>query len=318
LFVWRKAFLASDDLEPSTRLVLLVIACHMDKNGNDSYPSQERLARETGLARRSVWTHIQEAVAKGWLKVSGRGLKGQAWKTHQYEIHYPKGCATVAQRSGKKVVQLTTEGCATDDRKVVQPLHTSTSGRNPPTYPGKPGGKVGGFFSENQNPKAKPKPSAEGKTYTPSIDGGFSKETATRLGDFIADVLEKTGHELPVPRRRELAALDGARREHGDEVWWRALWDFARRPQGFDGLNAPWSLLIGQLDTAVKVATHEVELEWRERVMREYEQQEAKRRAAWRCPDCGKPAAEGCQGWGCGRCGRLVDDSVRVRQEVKA
>ena len=164
LYRWLDAVVESD-LESSTRFVLWVISRHMDKNGDDCYPSQERLARETGMARRSVWTHIQKAVAKGWLKVSERGLKGQAWKTHQYEMHYPgKGCATAAQRSGKKVVQLTTEGCAIDDKKVVQPLHTSTSERNPPTYPGKPGGMEGGFFSEN--PKAKPKPSAEEKPET--------------------------------------------------------------------------------------------------------------------------------------------------------
>jgi hypothetical protein len=133
----------------------------------------------------------------------------------------------------------------------------------------------GGFFSENQ--KAKAKPAAKEKTQTTSIDGGFSKETSTQLGCFISDVVAETGRRLPAPRRREMVVLDQARREHGNEVWQRALWDFARRSQGFDGLNAPWSLFIGQLDTAVAVATRELELEWRERVVREYEKQEAER-----------------------------------------
>jgi hypothetical protein len=313
LYLWRDAMLASE-LESGTRLVLLVISTHMDSNGNNAWPSQERLARETGMVRRSIVTHIQKAQAGKWLKVSESGLKGQAWKTHQYEISYPKGCATSAQpsrkggersapRSKKKVVQITTEGCANNDRKVVQPLHTSISESiHPPSIP-EPGGLAGRLSSEKQTQN--PNPAIEGKPATAPIGEEPLKKTKTRLGEFIVEAEAETGRRLPRPRRKELVALDLARREHGNQMWWDALWEFVQRREGFEGLHSPWSLFIDQLETIVAGLVRGAELEAEE----ERREEEEKRARAWRCPDCGHPAAEYQRGWACMTCRRPMDEA---------
>jgi hypothetical protein len=164
----------------------------------------------------------------------------------------------------------------------------------------------GGFFSEN--PKAKPKPASQGKTQT-AIGGDPSlKKTCGRLGRFIVNVAAETGRKLPPPSRRELLAIEHARLEHGEEVWERAIWNFAHRQQGFDGLHSPWSVLLTRLDTVVAAAARELELEG-EAARRQAEKERCR---AWRCPEpgCGKPALESYRvGWACVGCGRPVDDA---------
>jgi hypothetical protein len=108
-----------------------------------------------------------------------------------------------------------------------------------------------------------------------------------------------------VPCRRECAAIAEAEREHGTRVLARALRNFAKRPEGFDGLNRPWSLFVSQIDSAIAVADGEL----RREAEAERRGAERERMGSWRCPDCGVPAVETHRfGYVCRKCERPVDE----------
>ncbi len=88
-FTWRTAITESD-LKPYTRLVLLTLSLHMNEAGEGAFPSQELLAKETGMSERRVRDHLRNAIEAGWLS---RGLvdwKGRGWKHYTYCSRFPK------------------------------------------------------------------------------------------------------------------------------------------------------------------------------------------------------------------------------------
>lgn len=170
MYVWREAILQSD-LPPTTRHVLLTLSCHMNKLGDNCFPSVKLLCEETGLSNRTIITHLQIANDLGWITVSIRGLEGQQWKAHQYHPSYPpylreavsimEEAMMSGRQSGKKavkeihrlkkggepnakkVVNLMQEGgepnakgCELGDKKVVKEVHSSISGSNPESISG--------------------------------------------------------------------------------------------------------------------------------------------------------------------------------------
>lgn len=80
LFTWRSAICESD-LQPMSRLVAFVLACHMSERGDSCFPKVETLAAEAGITPRSVSEHIARLVAAGYLGRSehrrgpGRGTR---------------------------------------------------------------------------------------------------------------------------------------------------------------------------------------------------------------------------------------------------
>jgi hypothetical protein len=58
-----------------TRLVLCVLALHMNQQGGSCFPSQTKIAKRAGISVRSVRHHIGLAVDGGWLKVEGQKLR---------------------------------------------------------------------------------------------------------------------------------------------------------------------------------------------------------------------------------------------------
>jgi len=75
--------------DPSTRLVLFVLALHMNQSGDNAFPSQATIARRAGLSERSVRTHLGLAENGGWIKVFNKPRKGQAWFVHEYLATIP-------------------------------------------------------------------------------------------------------------------------------------------------------------------------------------------------------------------------------------
>lgn len=88
-FSWRQAILQSD-LAPTTRHVLLTLACHMNDAGESCYPSVELLAKETGLSTRAVITHLNLAKESGWIEVDKHGFRGQKWNRNDYKMAWPE------------------------------------------------------------------------------------------------------------------------------------------------------------------------------------------------------------------------------------
>ncbi|MGO8854414.1 MAG: helix-turn-helix domain-containing protein [Steroidobacteraceae bacterium] len=91
---WRE-ILASEHgpPDPSTRLVLFVLALHMNSQGGSCYPSQQTIATRTGLSERSVRNHLQAAEKLGWIKVSTLRRPKQAWFNHEYVATIPEALA---------------------------------------------------------------------------------------------------------------------------------------------------------------------------------------------------------------------------------
>ena len=89
-YTWRAGIIKSQ-LPATTRHVLLTLSCHFNDACEACYPSTRLLAEETGLSERAVITHLANARALGWLRVSKHGFAGQEWARNQYTPSFPQG-----------------------------------------------------------------------------------------------------------------------------------------------------------------------------------------------------------------------------------
>lgn len=73
--------MASTDLEPNTRLVLLASATTMNRDGTRCRVGARRLAQMTGLSKNTVAVHRLRAIAAGWLlpPTSGKHATTVEW-----------------------------------------------------------------------------------------------------------------------------------------------------------------------------------------------------------------------------------------------
>jgi hypothetical protein len=87
---WRELFASEHGpKDAGTRLVLFVLALHMNQAGGSCFPSQKTIAERSGLSERSVRTHLTNAEKAGWLKIGQQSQKGQAWFVHNYVATFP-------------------------------------------------------------------------------------------------------------------------------------------------------------------------------------------------------------------------------------
>src|SRR3990167_2974712 len=86
---WR-GFILKSKLQPTTKHVLLTLACHMNDAGESCYPSIQMLCDETGLSKQTLITHLRIAVESGWICTSKLGLAGQRWARKEYWITWPE------------------------------------------------------------------------------------------------------------------------------------------------------------------------------------------------------------------------------------
>jgi hypothetical protein len=104
----------------------------MNDVGESCYPTIDTLARETGLSKRAVITHIQSANKLGWIKVGEHGFRGQRWRSHEYSVGMPasEGGASSSPASIEKVVNLVPEGGeprSKNSEKVVNDVHSNST-----------------------------------------------------------------------------------------------------------------------------------------------------------------------------------------------
>ncbi len=104
-WTWRHAILKSD-LPPTTRHVLLTLACHISDAGDACHPTVQQLTEETGLSKRAVLTHLKAAEAAGWISVGMHGFGGQKWARNEYRITVPGTSESVPAGSLKSDAQL--------------------------------------------------------------------------------------------------------------------------------------------------------------------------------------------------------------------
>ncbi len=91
VFTWQDAVLDAK-LPAGTKLVLLALSTYMNGRGNTSaWPSQKTIAADTSLSKRSIITHIENAVAAGFLVKKKRHLEGSLWDANEYFATFPAG-----------------------------------------------------------------------------------------------------------------------------------------------------------------------------------------------------------------------------------
>ena len=88
-FVWIEAFRDDPNLDALTKLVLHTIASHMNGAGKGAHPSIRTIKNEAAIDRRAAITHVQKAVAAGWLAATRqRGGRGGFYQG--YEAAFPR------------------------------------------------------------------------------------------------------------------------------------------------------------------------------------------------------------------------------------
>lgn len=88
-FLWQKAIVScGDDIESSTKLLLLTLSTYMNKNGR-CWPSIKTLAKNMLMQKRTVLRHIEVATKQGWLNISKNSGQGQGWKRNLYQANFP-------------------------------------------------------------------------------------------------------------------------------------------------------------------------------------------------------------------------------------
>jgi hypothetical protein len=100
IFRWRDA-MCDSELAPTTRFVLAFLSFDADEDGGSCFPSTRRLAKRTGLSRRVVMEHLQDAEVVGWIRRHPIGTdRGQGWKRHRYELCIPPKVVTEGDHEG--------------------------------------------------------------------------------------------------------------------------------------------------------------------------------------------------------------------------
>lgn len=102
LFTWRSA-LCESDLPATTRHVALTLSLHMNERGGSAFPSQETLARETGLHTDTVKKQLRVLVDLGWLTKAVSRLGRHRGTRVEYHATVPEGIVnTGAENTGIK------------------------------------------------------------------------------------------------------------------------------------------------------------------------------------------------------------------------
>lgn len=86
LFSWRSAICESG-LPSTTRHVALTLSLHMNERGGSCFPGLVTLAKECGLSRQTVVTHLDALQSAGWLTKTTGGGRGKA---SGWEATYPE------------------------------------------------------------------------------------------------------------------------------------------------------------------------------------------------------------------------------------
>lgn len=127
LFTWRSAICQSD-LPSTSRHVALVLSLHMSELGESCYPSQARLAKETGLARETVSRHLAKLEEEGWIAHVGWKsweTPGGEQKTKVWKALTPRGCQRITPL--EEGCDPNRQGCDSNPQKGVTQDHTRTS-----------------------------------------------------------------------------------------------------------------------------------------------------------------------------------------------
>jgi hypothetical protein len=135
-WTWRHAIIKST-LPPTTRHVLLTLACHLNDLGEDCFPSTLMLAEETGLSERSVCTHLAVAAERGWFVVRKHGYGKQKWARHEYLPRIPEGFEVPVPSEGGTEVRSAPSRKGKDKKALKDVQYPVDKGTEPASVPQK-------------------------------------------------------------------------------------------------------------------------------------------------------------------------------------
>jgi len=84
----RLTAILQSDLPCAQRMILAVLLNHAG-DGTTAYPSHASIAKQAGLAERSVWGHLKELETSGWISKAGNLGRVTVW-----EVINPANSAT--------------------------------------------------------------------------------------------------------------------------------------------------------------------------------------------------------------------------------
>src|SRR5918999_5005804 len=87
-YEWQRAILASD-LPSTTKLVLMALSTHINKETGLAFPSIRTLMKETSLGSEAVVKHIGDAKKAGWIEIGNHGYQDQRWARKSYRPRIP-------------------------------------------------------------------------------------------------------------------------------------------------------------------------------------------------------------------------------------
>jgi len=90
IFTWRQRFRESD-LPRLSKLLLHTLSDHMDSSGRSCYPTQEQLALESSMTRKTVRTQINLCVNEGWIEKYLHKSDAQKFWNYGYIARLPDG-----------------------------------------------------------------------------------------------------------------------------------------------------------------------------------------------------------------------------------
>lgn len=161
---WRHAIQESE-LESLTKLVLYNLSFYINDRGEAAWPSVDRQAKETGLARRTVLKHLALAREAGWILVKKEKRPGQLWAHNVYFVCQPE---TVIRSAPQDVPQYDLPGApdapgasaedaqttvpgARDDTNQVHQMHPIGPGNIPGILPSESDSSVGVSDSKTES-----------------------------------------------------------------------------------------------------------------------------------------------------------------------
>lgn len=87
-YKWQRAILASD-LPSTTKLVLMALSTHINKETGLAFPSIRMLMKEASLGSETVVKHIGDAKEKGWIESGNHGYQDERWARKSYRPRVP-------------------------------------------------------------------------------------------------------------------------------------------------------------------------------------------------------------------------------------
>ena len=122
-FRWRQQIVEDQTIASTTKLVAHTLHYHMDNNTGECFPSEELIAKESGLSIRCVVMHIKKLKQNFYITIK-KEKGGQGWNRNMYKALLRPAYAALSydEESASDA-----KGHANEGKKVVQEMHSNSS-----------------------------------------------------------------------------------------------------------------------------------------------------------------------------------------------